>query len=287
MACNSGRDSHTTGRYGENDDTLPGQENGACESGCFRSAMNTEDNSCSACSGNDCVAGCGECSVDCGPKRTCSNSCIGGCTSCSGECSSCSGTCSAGCRGDCSGGCSETCSTACAVQCSNGCTGGCVQYCNYGCSSEAVNELYENLHLSRIAESDDINALKQIIFKLFENLKISNIYNNKDYINEFGDNTIAGLVNNWNENKDGKMTFSLLLNKTFETIIINLNNLNQDRTNIDQSKMNPIKIWTVQIPDPNDFTKTKTIQLNTVDRNAALYWIECLKNIYNLVAPVQ
>ena len=51
--------------------------------------------------------------------------------------------------------------------------------------------------------------------------------------------------------------------------------------------MNPIKIWTAEIPDPNDFTKTKKIQLNTVDRNAALYWIECLKNIYNLVAPVK
>lgn len=51
--------------------------------------------------------------------------------------------------------------------------------------------------------------------------------------------------------------------------------------------MNPVKIWTVEIPDPNNFTKTKTIQLNTVDRNAALYWIECLKNIYNLVAPVK
>ena len=33
--------------------------------------------------------------------------------------------------------------------------------------------------------------------------------------------------------------------------------------------------------------KQKTIQLNTVDRDAALYWIECLKNIYNLVAPVK
>jgi hypothetical protein len=29
------------------------------------------------------------------------------------------------------------------------------------------------------------------------------------------------------------MTFTLLLNKTFETIITNLNNLNQNRTNID------------------------------------------------------
>ena len=94
-------------------------------------------------------------------------------------------------------------------------------------------------------------------------------------------------VCNWNEDEDGKMTYTLLLNKTFETIITNLNNLNQDRTNIDQNKMNPIKIWTVEIPDPNDFTKTKTIRLNTVDRNAALYWIECLKNIYNLVAPVK
>ena len=110
---------------------------------------------------------------------------------------------------------------------------GCVGYCNHGCTSEEVNNLIENLHLSRIAESDDINALKKIIFRLFENLKISTIYKNQDYINEFGDNTIAGLVNNWNEEEDGKMTFTLLLNKTFETIITNLNNLNQNRINID------------------------------------------------------
>ena len=211
-------------------------------------------------------------------------SCMSGCSVCS---SSCGNGCKGGCSGTCSGGCKGTCTNECAQQCSNSCSAGCVGNCNYGCTSEEVNKLIENLHLSRIAESDDINALKKIIFRLFENLKISTIYKNQDYINEFGDNTIAGLVNNWNEDKDGKMTFTLLLNKTFETIITNLNNLNQNRINIDQNKMNPIKIWTVEIPDPNDFTKTKTIQLNTVDRNAALYWIECLKNIYNLVAPVK
>ena len=111
---------------------------------------------------------------------------------------------------------------------------GCVGFCNHGCTSEEVNNLIENLHLSRIAKSDDINTLKKIIFRLFENLKNSTIYNkNKNYINEFGDNTIAGLVNNWNEDEDGKMTFTLLLNKTFETIITNLNNLNQSRIDID------------------------------------------------------
>ena len=110
---------------------------------------------------------------------------------------------------------------------------GCVGFCNHGCTSEEVNKLIENLNLSRIAKSDDINTLKKIIFRLFENLKNSTIYKNQDYINEFGDNTIAGLVNNWNEEEDGKMTFTLLLNKTFETIITNLNNLNQNRINID------------------------------------------------------
>ena len=103
----------------------------------------------------------------------------------------------------------------------------------YIADKESVNKLIENLNLSRIAKSDDINTLKKIIFRLFENLKNSTIYKNQDYINEFGDNTIAGLVNNWNEEEDGKMTFTLLLNKTFETIITNLNNLNQNRINID------------------------------------------------------
>ncbi len=267
-----------------------GNVTAACESGCFKNSTSsdrrtTDSNGCTGCSGVGCEVGCGQCSADCGPNHTCSG-CSGQCGGCSEGCSGCDNSCSS-CQGTCDGGCKGTCTTACAEQCSGSCSAGCVGHCNYGCTSEEVNKLIENLHLSRIAESDDINTLKKIIFRLFENLKISTIYKNQDYINEFGDNTVAGLVNNWNEDKDGKMTFTLLLNKTFETIITNLNNLNQNRTNIDQSKMNPIKIWTAQIPDPNDFTKTKTIQLNTVDRNAALYWIECLKNIYNLVAPVK
>ena len=285
MACYSGPGSSKM----ENNTTYnPNTSGGACGTGCYNEAGNNQqNNTCSSCARNECVNGCGECNSNCGPGNTCTRACSEGCgDGCTDSCSSCTNSCT-GCSGDCRGGCQETCTTACAEQCSGTCSMGCVGFCNHGCTSEEVNKLIENLHLSRIAESDDINALKKIIFRLFENLKISTIYKNQDYINEFGDNTIAGLVNNWNEEEDGKMTFTLLLNKTFETIITNLNNLNQNRINIDQNKMNPIKIWTVEIPDPNDFTKTKKIQLNTVDRNAALYWIECLKNIYNLVAPVK
>lgn len=260
----------------------------ACSSECWNDNKSQDNNintpGDDGCGLTSCMSGCAVCSSNCG--NGCKGGCSANCGGCSGGCSGCDNSCS-GCSGTCSGGCKGTCTNECAQQCSNSCSAGCVGNCNYGCTSEEVNKLIENLHLSRIAESDDINALKKIIFRLFENLKISTIYKNQDYINEFGDNTIAGLVNNWNEDKDGKMTFTLLLNKTFETIITNLNNLNQNRINIDQNKMNPIKIWTVEVPDPNNFTKTKTIQLNTVDRNAALYWIECLKNIYNLVAPVK
>ena len=263
-------------------------DNGGCSTECWTSqkSQDTNDNTSgdTGCGLSSCMSGCAVCSSHCGDG--CKSGCKDVCGGCANSCSGCDNTCS-GCENSCRGGCTGTCTTACAEHCSGSCSAGCVGNCNYGCTSEEVNKLIENLHLSRIAESDDINALKKIIFRLFENLKISTIYKNQDYINEFGDNTIAGLVNNWNEDKDGKMTFTLLLNKTFETIITNLNNLNQNRIDIDQNKMNPIKIWTTEIPDPNDFTKTKTIQLNTVDRNAALYWIECLKNIYNLVAPVK
>lgn len=79
----------------------------------------------------------------------------------------------------------------------------------------------------------------------------------------------------------------MLLNKTFETIIINLNNLNQGRIVLDQDKMNPIKIWDLEIPDPDDFTKTTTVHLSTIDREAALYWIESVKKIFALTAPVK
>ena len=82
-------------------------------------------------------------------------------------------------------------------------------------------------------------------------------------------------------------TYTILLNKTFETIITNLNNLNQGRIVLDQDKMNPIKIWDLEIPDPDDFTKTTIVHLNTVDREAALYWIECVKKIFTLTAPVK
>ena len=305
MACNSGTNSVQMGSYNKPENCISGTsassnqpkdynqdaQEAACSGGCFavggkdsqKGDKLQEDCPCTA----SCQGGCGPCSANCGPSPSCDNSCSEGCgNGCTDSCGGCTNSCTS-CQGSCDGGCKGTCTTACAEQCSGTCSAGCVGNCNYGCTSEEVNKLIENLHLSRIAESDDINALKKIIFRLFENLKISTIYKNQDYINEFGDNTIAGLVNNWNEDKDGKMTFTLLLNKTFETIITNLNNLNQNRINIDQNKMNPIKIWTVEIPDPNDFTKTTTIRLNTVDRNAALYWIECLKNIYNLVAPVK
>ena len=263
-------------------------DNGGCSTECWTSQKSQDKNDNTSgdtgCGLSSCMSGCAVCSSHCGDG--CKSGCTDSCGGCADSCSGCDNTCS-GCENSCRGGCTGTCTTACAEHCSGSCSAGCVGNCNYGCTSEEVNKLIENLHLSRIAESDDINTLKKIIFRLFENLKISTIYKNQDYINEFGDNTIAGLVNNWNEEEDGKMTFTLLLNKTFETIITNLNNLNQNRINIDQNKMNPIKIWTVEIPDPNDFTKTKTIQLNTVDRDAALYWIECLKKIYELVAPIK
>lgn len=283
MACTSGRESREMGRH---EDYLPGSSGGACESYCFNTALNTGENTCSSCSGSDCVAGCGECNVDCGPKRTCDTDCTGDCDSCTGNCGGCDGSCSS-CEGSCSGGCSGTCTTACAEQCSGTCSGGCIGHCNNGCTSEEVNELEKNLHISRIAESDDINNLKKVIYRLFENLKVSKIYNDKNYINEFGDNSVAGLVGNWNEDENGKMTYTMLLNKTFETIIINLNNLNQGRIVLDQNKMSPIKIWDLEIPDPDDFTKTTTVHLNTVDREAALYWIECVKKIFTLTAPVK
>lgn len=305
MACNSGTNSVQMGSYNKPENCISGTsassnqpkdynqdaQEAACSGGCFavggkdtqKGDKLQEDCPCTA----SCQGGCGPCSANCGPSPSCDNSCSEGCgNGCTDSCGGCTNSCTS-CQGSCDGGCKGTCTTACAEQCSGTCSAGCLGHCNYGCTSEEVNKLMENLHLSRIAESDDINALKKIIFRLFENLKISTIYKNQDYINEFGDNTVAGLVNNWNEDEDGKMTFTLLLNKTFETIITNLNNLNQNRIDIDQNKMNPIKIWTVEIPDPNDFTKTKKIQLNTVDRNAALYWIECLKNIYNLVAPMK
>lgn len=304
MACGSGTNSVQMGSYNKPENCISGTsassnqpkdytesaQIAACGSSCFSSnqpgdeGSNKQANcSCTA----SCQAGCGPCSANCGPSPSCDTTCSEGCgNGCTDSCGGCTNSCTS-CQGSCDGGCKGTCTTACAEQCSGTCSAGCVGHCNYGCTSEEVNKLIENLHLSRIAESDDINTLKKIIFRLFENLKISTIYKNQDYINEFGDNTIAGLVNNWNEEEDGKMTFTLLLNKTFETIITNLNNLNQNRIDIDQNKMNPVKIWTVEIPDPDDFTKTKTIRLNTVDRNAALYWIECLKNIYNLVAPVK
>ena len=263
-------------------------DNGGCSTECWTSQKSQDKNDNTSgdtgCGLSSCMSGCAVCSSHCGDG--CKSGCTDVCGGCADSCSGCDNTCS-GCENSCRGGCTGTCTTACAEHCSGSCSAGCVGNCNYGCTSEEVNKLIENLHLSRIAESDDINTLKKIIFRLFENLKISTIYKNQDYINEFGDNTIAGLVNNWNEEEDGKMTFTLLLNKTFETIITNLNNLNQNRIDIDQNKMNPIKIWTTEIPDPNDFTKTKTIQLNTVDRDAALYWIECLKKIYELVAPIK
>lgn len=303
MACNSGTNSVQMGSYNKPEncisnsantnkpgDYTPGAQEAACGSSCFSGSTSGEegDNKQENCSCTaSCQAGCGPCSANCGPAPSCDSTCSEGCGSgCSGGCDGCRGSCS-GCTGDCTGGCTGTCTSKCAEECSGTCSMGCIGFCNHGCTGEEVNKLIENLHLSRIAESDDINTLKKIIFRLFENLKNSAIYNNKNYINEFGDNTIAGLVSNWNEDEDGKMTFTLLLNKTFETIITNLNNLNQNRIDIDQNKINPIKIWTTEIPDPNDFTKTKTIQLNTVDRDAALYWIECLKKIYELVAPIK
>lgn len=298
MACNSGPNSSTMGGYKDNCPTVGSDDpkdytddviTAACTGGCWateKEDANEGSSTCSACAGT-CVNGCGPCSAECGPKGSCGQNCTGDCSSCTGDCSSCTGDCSGSCSGTCDKGCTGTCTTACAEQCSGTCSLSCKGHCNSGCTSEEVNELEKNLHISRITESDDINNLKRVIFRLFENLKHSKIYNNQEYTNEFGDNSVAGLVSNWNEDEDGKMTYTLLLNKTFETVIKNLNTLNIGRVDIDQDKMNPVQIWDVEVPDPDDFTKTKVIHLNTVDRNAALYWIECVRKIFALTAPVK
>lgn len=305
MACNSGANSVQMGSYNKPENCISGTsassnqpndynqdaQEAACSGGCFAVGGDSDqlgdnkqpDCPCTA----SCQGGCGPCSAECGPSPSCDSTCSGNCgNGCEGDCTSCDSTCT-GCTGDCTGGCTGTCTTACAEQCSGTCSLSCTGRCNSGCTSEEVNELEKNLHLSRIAESDDINNLKKVIFRLFENLKHSTIYTTQEYTNEFGDNSVAGLVNNWNEDEDGKITYTLLLNKTFEAIIKNLNTLNTGRIDIDQNKMNPIQIWNIEVPDPDDFTKTKIIKLNTVDRNAALYWIESVKKIFALTAPVK
>ena len=282
MACYSG--THST-RYGtggsENHPNCEFGCQGSCGNACLRGSDNT---SCTVCR-SDCEAGCGNCNTLCGPQPSCDTLCSGGCTGvcesgCSTGCSGgCSGDCQTGCSGSCSGGCQGTCVSACAQNCAGGCTNSCVGTCNYGCSSDEVNDLYLNLHLSRIAESDDINTIKKIIYRLFENLQKSTIYNKEEYKNEFNNDNPMGLVADWEGwMADGTATFSMLLNKTFEAIIQNLNTLNKGRIEIDQNKMTPVKIWKDPVSDE---------QLSTVDRDAALYWIECLKKIYEQVMPVK
>ena len=145
----------------------------ACSSECWSKQKKQDNNDNTSgdkgCGLTTCMSGCAVCSSHCG--NGCKGGCSANCGGCSGGCSGCDNSCS-GCSGTCSGGCKGTCTNECAQQCSNSCSAGCVGNCNYGCTSEEVNKLIENLHLSRIAESDDINALKQIIFRLFENLKI-------------------------------------------------------------------------------------------------------------------
>lgn len=59
-----------------------------------------------------------------------------------------------------------------------------------------------------------------------------------------------GLVADWEGwMADGTATFSMLLDKTFEAIIQNLNTLNKGRIEIDQNKMTPIKIWKDPVSD--------------------------------------
>ena len=240
---------------------------------------------CVTCS-NNCERSCGACDSLCGPGKTCSRACSQGCgSSCSSGCTSgcksgCSGSCSSGCYNSCQGGCSGTCENACALGCATGCSVSCSGECNYGCSSEEVNNLFTNLKLSRIAEVEDINAIKQIMFKLFENLKKSSLYTEGDslYENEFG-GTDAGLVQEWKEwDSNDKTSFSLLLDKTFQAVINNLKNLNKNRIDFDEEKAAPAKTFTH--PD-------KRIVYNTVDRDAAEYWIECLKELYPLVMPIK
>lgn len=240
---------------------------------------------CVSCS-NDCERACGACAALCGPKQTCSRACSEGCGSgcshgCSGNCDSgCYNTCRSGCYTSCSSGCSGTCETACALGCATGCSISCSGECNYGCTSEEVNNLFTNLHLSRIAEVEDINAIKQIIFKLFENMKKSSLYKDGDPIceNEFG-GLDAGLVQEWKKwDSNDKVSFSLLLDKTFQAVINNLKNINKNRINFDEDKATPAKTFTH--PD------SKVIY-NTVDRNAAEYWIECLKELYPMIMPMK
>ena len=282
MACYSGSNSQRYGTGGS--ENHPNCEFG-CQGNCGNACLTGSDNtSCITCR-SDCEAGCGNCNAVCGPKPSCDDLCSGGCTGvcesgCSTGCSGgCSGDCQSGCSGSCSGGCQGTCISACAQNCAGGCTNSCVGTCNYGCSSDEVNDLYLNLHLSRIAESDDINTIKKIIYRLFENLQKSTIYNKEQYKNEFDNDNPMGLVADWEGwMADGTATFSMLLDKTFEAIIQNLNTLNKGQIEIDQNKMTPVKIWKDPVSDE---------QLSTVDRDAALYWIECLKKIYEQVMPVK
>lgn len=250
----------------------------ACSSECWNTrhdnnpnhgAGNTDPNT-GGCDLSSCMAGCSVCSTSCG------NGCKGGCSGCSGDCSSgCSGGCD-GCRGTCSSGCSGDCKTACARACSQSCTTsctrGCSGQCNYGCQNEEVDSLYAKLALQRVVRNEDINLIKKIIYRLFEIRDQSSIKNNTKYISEYTptEEDIYGLIPDTVLNENLQLAFT----KTFQNIINNLNNVNTNRITINQQNL---------IPEVDDKTG---IEYNLMDREVALYWINCLKKIYNAIAPI-
>ncbi len=231
------------------------------------------------CQSSSCMDDCSSCSTHCGDgckngcSGSCGSNCSGGCSSCSGTCSGCEGTCLRGCDG----GCKTACALACAVSCGNTCTLGCTGQCNYGCQSEEVDSLYAQLNLQRLAKNADINLMKKIIFRLFEIRDKSDTLNkNSSYKTEYPTTKeeIYGLIPDTTE-KDEAYTLSLAFNETFQNIIDNLNNANAGRVELDPELLRP------QTDD------TTGITYNLINYDTAIYWINCLKKIYDTIAPIK
>lgn len=232
--------------------------------GCKLSSCMDDCNVCSNRCGNSCQDGC---------KGDCGSGCSGGCYSCTGTCSSCTGTCVSGCDG----GCKTKCALACAISCGNTCTLGCTGQCNYGCQSEEVDSLYAQLNLQRLAKNVDINLMKKIIFRLFEIRDKSDTLNkNSSYQTEYPktEKDIYGLIPDTIE-KDETYTLSLAFNETFQNIINNLNNANAGRVDLDPELLRP------QTDDATGIT------YNLINYDTAIYWINCLKKIYDTIAPIK
>ena len=221
---------------------------------------------------------CDNCAGHCGDA--CKNGCKGGCSGCDGSCGGCSGNCSSctgTCTSGCDGGCKTNCALACAISCGNTCTLGCTGQCNYGCQSEEVDSLYAQLNLQRLAKNADINLMKKIIFRLFEIRDKSDTLNkNSSYQTEYPktEKDIYGLIPDTIE-KDETYTLSLAFNETFQNIINNLNNANAGRVDLDPELLRP------QTDDATGIT------YNLINYDTAIYWINCLKKIYDTIAPIK